>query len=371
MKNKNTYTENLSEMLGEIDYSIIEEAYLVDDAEKLKKLKRDELSIKKKNFISLTVFYRVATAAVCFILVVGLVSAMFWWKKESNRPDGDKEPSVSLPSLDNDTDNENDKSDTDNTEDSSKNPDTDNSDNSNEPDEPDKSDSEDYIIIDSIDKMNYYVAKKILFEKESDTLSNKCGITQLSSESGDYNRKYPIDPDKEIVVSEVIFFQIELTNEDGFLASRLGMGTVDVVIMKNNLYLGYIVTFKNGDAFYSCLRTGGSPTRWDFSTHNYIEGFYCIKKFDQTNFKFIFTLNNGYITDMNCEYFKSAPMAGEPVPDEASVVTDSCIFADVDYSFTLAGLEEYVNSNINSNKENNVSNFYCTYQQVYEKKKIF
>lgn len=51
-----------------------------------------------------------------------------------------------------------------------------------------------------------------------------------NTDSGEDVYYYELDPNEPFFINKVSMFQIELTDENGFLASKLGLGLVDVVI---------------------------------------------------------------------------------------------------------------------------------------------
>lgn len=157
---------------------------------------------------------------------------------------------------------------------------------------------------------------------------------------------YELDPNEVFTIYQVIYFQTELTDENGFLASKIGTGIIDVVITDNNLEP--MITFKNGDKYYSCCINGSGPQYEEYSTHKYIEGFYLVKNMEQDNYSFTVTYSTSpfdketkTVTSLVCNSYKNGgPNAdGElPIMSKTHVLTESA-------DFTIADLEAYFNAN--------------------------
>lgn len=157
---------------------------------------------------------------------------------------------------------------------------------------------------------------------------------------------YTLNPDQAFHVNEVSMFQIELTDENGYLASKLGIGLVDVVIAEDCIWGDSLITFRNGDNFFSCLtngwhrntKTGGE--RWDFSTHKYVEGFHVVKNFQQQNYTFYIDADaEGQIFALECR----SQNGSEDADQNVKVVGDTRISTQGG-EFTIAELEAYFNS---------------------------
>ena len=158
---------------------------------------------------------------------------------------------------------------------------------------------------------------------------------------------YALDPNEPFYINKVSVFQIELTDENGFLASQLGLGIVDVVITEECIWGESLITFRNGDRFYSCLTNGWSYDRetggssWDFSTHKYVEGFYIVKNISQENYGFnIYMDAEGQAFAFECGERENG---GDRVDQNVKVVS-STVISNEGRSFTVAELEEYFNT---------------------------
>lgn len=265
---KNSSNERLSEHLLNIDARLLENAHNIDDAEKLRQYTRSKN--KKHSY-----FIKIAVIAAALALLVGSIFAIPALFEQGTDPWNDENAEEPLPP-------------------------------------PWVYDENESVTINSIDSLNYYSAMLILSgnntKKEISTASQ--GVLadtpnfKFVSEDIYY---YELDPDEVFTISKVIFFKINVTDPNSFLASKVGMGVVDVVITENNL--DNMITFKNGDRFYSCLENGWSPERRDFSTHKYIDGFCIVKNLEQENFSFYVKSNR-----------KEAVLGFEAVSDGGSLI---------------------------------------------------
>ncbi len=157
---------------------------------------------------------------------------------------------------------------------------------------------------------------------------------------------YQLKPNEPFNMRKVNLFQIELTDANGFLASKLGLGLVDVVITENCIWGDSLITFRNGDKFFSCLtngwhlnrETGGQ--RWDFSTHKYVEGFNIVKNFQQENYYFYVDADaEGQIFAFAC----SARGGGDRADQNVQIASATRISTQGG-KITIAELEAYFNN---------------------------
>ena len=158
---------------------------------------------------------------------------------------------------------------------------------------------------------------------------------------------YALDPNEPFYINKVSMFQILLTDENGFLASQLGLGTVDVVITEDCIWGESLLTFRNGEKFYSCLTNGWTLNQktggwqWDFSTHKYVEGFFIVKNFEQENYAFYIDMNAaGEAIAFQCQGTQN----GGYRPDQNVQIVSSTEISNEGRSFTVAELEEYFNT---------------------------
>ncbi|MBO5913136.1 MAG: hypothetical protein J6Q76_06680 [Clostridia bacterium] len=331
--------EKLFETLGEIDQELLAEALETSDEQQLKTLKKSK---HKKVAVLHRPFFRVAAAVLCVTVLAALVLAagnFGLFNHNGNFGDtADNSLTSQTPSDSSElSSSEHTPSKNESSSESSSNP------------EPDKK-PKPKISINSIDMLNFYSAKKIISEKgllngggRSDgghALPLGLGVIQ-----------YEIDRDREFYVSMLTYFVIELDNENGFLATKLGgTGRVEVVITQNSL--DDMITFKKGDNYYSCLLNGASNNpnsselkSMTFSTHKYIEGFKVVKNFAQENYRFKVNYSDKKVTGMECTVYIDSWTATAD-PDEITVVPDQCVVLCPEQSFTIDQLESYFNKEI-------------------------
>ena len=207
----------------------------------------------------------------------------------------------------------------------------------------------DYFI-DSIDKINFYSAKKIVDEKSLLPVSIKTKNSPSANVVFLSNNvvTYPFDRNKVFTVTMVTYFTVELKDENGFLAQKLGgTGLVEVVVTQNDLdVMGYMITFKKGDKYYSCLMNGASydpashKTEREFSTHKYIDGFNLVKNKEQENYTFIVHYEGSKVVGFECDIFNEVPLKNNV--DEITFVDDRCVVIFTKQYFTVDQLEAYI-----------------------------
>ena len=238
------------------------------------------------------------------------------------------------------------------------------------------------LLFDSIDMLNYYSAMRLMkggnrSQQQSHPvmcrLSNATNAldTDLASEetalppTSPFGTDYPSEtmvetpvtkpaiPEDMIAyefganeifsVTKVIYFKVNIKNENGFLASIIGTGEAEVVITENSLE--DMITFRNVESgkYYSCLINGGGPTHMNFSTHKYIEGFCIVKNVAQENYRFDIKLEGVLAYDISCSRNIGESGEGKPthVPDELEFIEGSCRTSSVRGSFTISDLEAY------------------------------
>ena len=158
---------------------------------------------------------------------------------------------------------------------------------------------------------------------------------------------YQLKPNQLFNMKKVNMFQIELTDENGFLASKLGLGLVDVVISEDCIWNDSLITFRNGDKFFSCLTNGmrlnpkTGAQQWNFSTHKYVEGFNIVKNFKQENYAFYIDADaEGQIVAFKC---RGAQNGGHR-PDENVRIVSATRISTQGGKITIAELEDYFNN---------------------------
>ena len=147
----------------------------------------------------------------------------------------------------------------------------------------------------------------------------------------DYLVYYEFDPETPVFVTKVYFFQIDLP-EGTYLAQKIGAGLVDVVI-SDAVWGEYMVTFKNGDRYFSCLTNGHAPQYFEFSTHKYIEGYNVVKNGRQVNTYFVMEMGAG----------DQAVQIEEAYSGKLFPIVSQTEVAEVNASYTIAELEAYFN----------------------------
>lgn len=333
--------EKMLQALGKIDDDMIEDAVIQPNK-------------KKRVFVIAPVFRRVAATAACFALILGLVLSMPAWLKPDHdgpgvpiEPDASVDPGTLLP--------------------------------------PSVQENGQGIRIHGLDQMSYYAAVRMIEStpklKEQSMTGGSCGIVLLTSDYDTDKREeppvpettgpdetqgppvasnpatlpdqdediyyYALDPNEPFYIHKVSMFQIELTDEKGFLASKLGLGIVDVVITEDCIWGDSLITFRRGENFFSCLSNGWSLDQetygwqWDFSTHKYVEGFNIVKNFEQENHAFYIDMNaQGQAFQFIC----LGTQNGGYHPDQNVKVVSSTVISNEGRSFTVAELEEYFNT---------------------------
>ena len=321
--------EKMLHAIGQIDDDLIEDAVI-------------QTNKKKQPFYKASAFRRAVAIAACFVLIIGLAFSMPTLLTPNNDGPGVPiEPGTLLP--------------------------------------PSVQENESGLQISGLDQMSYYAAVRMIegmpkLANQSMTGGNY-GIALLASGYDTDKREnppepettgpneiqgppvtpdpsrppvegediyyYALDPGEPFYINKVSMFQIELTDENGFLASKLGLGIVDVVILEDCIWGENMITFRNGDNFYSCLSDGGGAQRKGFSTHKYVEGFFIVKNIAQENYGFYIDLDEmGQVLAFECGERETG---GNRVDQNVKVVSSTAI-SEESGSFTVAELEEYFNS---------------------------
>ena len=330
----NASGEKLFELLGELDEDILQQAIEVKDKKELEDIKGKE-SVK---FIYLHPAFKAAIAVcLCVALVVMTVFTVDKVKLlnhgitssdvSSNVSSGNHSsiPSDKTPSVDSSI--------------------------------PSESKPNNDFTISSIDMLNYYSAKKVIMEKSllpvSQSYKFDKNIEAIILDDGN-TCYYPINKNTTFTITMVTYYTINLNNENGFLAKKLGgTGLVEVVYTQNNLE--DMITFKKGDKYYSCLCNNkswnadstNSLNNAGFVTSKYIEDFYIVKTNGREDYRFTIYFDNLEVTGMDCQRFKDKNFTHESVPDDITVVDDYCVVMFIKRSFTIDQLEVYFNKDEN------------------------
>lgn len=204
-------------------------------------------------------------------------------------------------------------------------------------------------FIDSIDKINFYSAKKVISEKSLLPVKMNTGVFPRSSFillNGKYY-EYPIDRSRVYTTTMVTYFTAVLNDKNGFLAQALGgTGLIEIVVTENDIEdMGQLITFKRENRYYTCLMNSQSNapssdrvTR-EFSTHKYIDGFNIVKNFEQENYKFTVEYEGSKVVGFKCEPFKSVP--SKYTADDITLIEDFCVVIYTRQEFTVDELEMY------------------------------
>ncbi|MBE6634324.1 MAG: hypothetical protein E7620_08310 [Ruminococcaceae bacterium] len=227
---------------------------------------------------------------------------------------------------------------------------------------------EDSVVLDSLDKVNYYAALKILRnspQSASDPLSLTLPLANDESEdSANESREETPEPPKggigmhdiafeQMRITKALYFTIQVTESDTFLFERVGSGKVEVVA--TDLSIGInpyaMITFRNGERYFSCL-----SEMYDlesglnyFQTHLYISGFSFCK--DTTNGVSTFVLRcdleKQTVSSLTWVPYHNIPTEAPRYPIE--VHKESVRMAELNYTFTLWELDQYYNGEKETN----------------------
>lgn len=209
--------------------------------------------------------------------------------------------------------------------------------------------TETYYFIDSIDKINFYSAKKIITDNSLFPIGMNYKNNRIPNivPLGNTYAEYPIDRNKVFTTTMVTYFTIELNDEKGFLAQKLGgTGLVEIVVTQNDIDdLGQMITFKRGEKYYTCFANGGSDDPYsdmasnEFSSHKYIDGFNLVKNKQQENYKFTVHYDGSKVVGFETAPFQSVPT--NYAVDDITFIEDFCVVLYTKQTFTIDELEVY------------------------------
>lgn len=326
---KDSRREALSEYLSDVDEAILGRACEIDDAEKMKRYIRE----KSKKPLYKTVGFRTLSAAACLMLIVGFwlsVPALFFRSNSKAPPQNNMATGTHTGKHTSESTSANQSLASTSAE-----------------VKPPSDRTEALLTITSIDMLNYYTAMKVL----ADGVISDVGYDKPLYAEGEHpfadTQKvydYAFDPNETFTVTRAIFFQIEIRNEEGFLASKIGTGIADVVITENSLEP--MITFKNGDRYYSCCENTRLDNGKLYSTHKYIDGFYIVKNSEQENYSFSVLYDNFNLDYCNVSadsVICSSYQNGGSSPDGEMAVVGKTRISDAGGSFTVSELERYFN----------------------------
>lgn len=254
-------------------------------------------------------------------------------------------------------------------------------------------------FINSLDKLNYYSARKTvddyltnqavkttawgtLYSSESnadsdygeDIIDSNYGEDVSEKAENGYEQpdsvdtQRPQDTDTKVyydlyewggfTVKRTVYFQIELSDETAFLGANLGTGIVEVAISIGELHDDLnMITFRNGDKFFSCMYHGykgineeTQAEKYVFAAYRYIEGFYYVKDLQYKFFQFHVEVGELGDAVFTCDY-RNSGYENEPV----TVVENSTYCIDKEVTYTIAELEEYFHPSVTTDSANELS----------------
>lgn len=297
--------ERMHDMLFLIKEQTAERAYRIQNASDLREYAKEKSRQRTEVFFKSHPLYKAWIAVTCFALVIGIIlSPSLFGAGTSVTPSPDS-PIVVMPP------------------------------------------SGDAFTIKSIDMVNYYSATRALENADTPALKSKTPLypTPLSSrETADTVYKEKFSPTAVFTVSGATFFRIRIEDEHCFLASKVGTGTVDVVITENNFEP--MITFKNGDRYFTCCKNSEYTDGRLYSTHKYVEGFYFVKNFGQKNYSFRVFYDNSTLDSPNTRALRIEVYEGITEKESTEAVFDvigDTLKTDKQASFTIAELERYFN----------------------------
>ncbi len=235
-------------------------------------------------------------------------------------------------------------------------------------------------LINSLSKWNYYAAKKtiadygiapaaygfsanpalaipmsdVYYDDSADAEYPEEETSKEETQSSQTNR--PQDGDgvyyydlydfgEGLTIERTVYFQMELTDENGFLARQLGVGTIEVAVALGD-YLADLsmITFRNGDKFYSCMYHGyygfNETTHaevYAFAAYRYIDGFYYVKNLKYEHYEFYLEVSATDV-DFYCKYQQT----GEE-DEQVKVLKNTSYCIDQKVTYTIEELEAYFN----------------------------
>ena len=243
-----TKTEYLSELLGNTDDSILEEAFAIDSAASLARARARQRWEKAKAFALSETARRagafVACAAIVITMLLSIPAALRYVERMIEISSGvvvDIPVSELIPVGET-------------------------------------------VVIDSLDKLNYYSGLRALDGKLGLNSAKIAPIYTSESLALATGKKF-FSPDGELEITMASFFCIMIDSDDGYLYERFGEGKAYVVITKNNF--ANMMTVRRGDDFYTCFATEEEDGRMVFTSERYAKGFAIAEQTEGEKFKTI------------------------------------------------------------------------------------
>lgn len=306
--------ERLFELLENVEERYLQEAFMTDDVEKLRELKKEEKIKKRYERSEYGLWYKALACVACLATVVGIV--LFGYVRENRTPS--TQVWEGFEAIDGE------------------------------------------VKIDGIDTLNYYSARRVIGDGGVKSAAVKRTLPLLySGESVAKSRDtkndvvyYEFDPAWDFTVTKVTYFRAILKEENGFLAAKLGgIGEVDVIITENSIE--DMITFRRGGKYYSCNVNGsileGRRELLEFTTHKYVDGFFVVKNAEQDNYVFNVTVEKGNVVQIDCDYAECMDGVWDFEADRIGIVSGSSITVKTNVTFNITELESFFNSVVSRN----------------------
>ena len=262
---------------------------------------------------------------------------------------------------------------------------TENLDNSDNADNTDVNLSPESTFFDSLDKVNFYGGLKVIAEstaknmsanninvsralslsygdknytrvmKSTETDSRDRGTSQVTdiytSQVKDTDNKSSYDRGWDVsrynmTITTAIYFKINVTENDTLLALKIGTGEAEVIV--TDLCIGInphaMITFKNGDKYFSCLTEMSDLKSQEnrFGSHLQIDGFKMVKnRVDEMTTFFNFVLNDDKteIESFSWTHYNKIP--SEAILHDIEFLPETVFVSYSIYKFTLKELYAY------------------------------
>ena len=362
---KKQHSQVLADHLAEVDSELLDNAYAVDDAEKLKKYAEIKRAKTRKPFYRTPIFLRTVAAAAGLVVMIGGVSLFIHLSgirsAVSECPPWYELEGLPQPGVDTDK--------------------------GTRPNKVPSTLPEDFlkesVVFDSLDKVNYYGGLMALSENHNEISADGMGFAAVTFLPTSGNQGYALIPlghttetseedmnsdpgpqpgdedwtgsvgswdisGERLTITTAIFFELDVTESHEFLAEKVGVGRVRAVITDLEIGLNpyAMITFKNGDRFFSCL-TEGDVLREDenlFWTHLYIKGFEMYKDTTEGISHFLVEQDpdTGEVLSVSWIPYNRIPTEALRYPYDV-VPESTCVSAKMDYEFSLLELDRYFN----------------------------
>ena len=248
-------TEYLSELFGNIDDSVLEEAFSIDSAAALRRLKARERWEKAKRFAASETVRRagalVACAALVITMLLSIPAALRYIERVVGVGSG---VVVDIPISELIPEGE-------------------------------------AIVIDSLDKLNYYSALRArdgeLGLKSAKIKPSFAEGSLALGESGAF-----FLPDGELEISMASFFCLMIDENDGYLYERFGEGKLYATVTENSF--ADMITFRKGSEFYTCFASEFDGKRMVFTSERYAEGFAIAEQIEGEKFSLTLDFDGKY-----------------------------------------------------------------------------